>query len=113
MAVLLELPLAVVQRTDLASLQPATDAVEVEGVVADAPGDGALLRGGGGLISLALDAQVHDVVAADGTNVHGDVPGPEGHGRPLLHLEALPAVDGLRRGHCLLIVRLHVFVDFA
>jgi len=47
--------------------------VEMEGVVADAPGHGALLASGGRLVRLTLDAQVHDVVAADGAVVHHDV----------------------------------------
>ena len=38
------------------------DAVEVECVVAHSPGHGALLAGGARLVSLALDAQIHDVV---------------------------------------------------
>jgi len=63
------------------------DAVEVKGMVAHPPSDGALLGGGGGLIGLALDAEVHDVVATDGAVVDDDVPGPEGNGVPLLHLE--------------------------
>ena len=61
--------------------------MEVEGVVTHAPSDGALLGGGGGLVGLALDAQVHDVVPADGAVVHHNVPRPQGHGVPLLHLE--------------------------
>ena len=59
----------------------------MEGVVAHAPCDGTLLRGGGGLVCLALDAQVHDVVPADGAVVNHNVPSPQGHGVPLLHLE--------------------------
>ena len=39
------------------------------------------------LISLALDAEVHDVVPADGAVVHHDVPGPQRYGVPLLNLE--------------------------
>ena len=65
------------------------DAVEVEGVVAHPPGHGALLAGGAGLVGLALDAQVHDVVPADGAVVHHDVPGPQSDGVPLLHLKPL------------------------
>ena len=89
MAVLLELPVSVVQGADLPGLQPPGDAVEVEGVVAHPPGHGALLAGGAGLVGLALDAQVHDVVPADGAVVHHDVPGPQSHGVPLLHLKPL------------------------
>lgn len=73
--VLLEIPLTIVQRADLAGLQPTGNAVEVERMVADAPGHGALLAGGRCLVGLALDAQVHDVVAANGAIVHHDVCG--------------------------------------
>ena len=79
MSVLLELPVPVVEGADLSGLQPAGDAVEVEGMIAPgfsicesrflgtsfdshAPCHGALLTGGGGLVCLALDAQVHDMV---------------------------------------------------
>ena len=89
MSILLELPVPVVKRADLSGLEPPGDAVEVEGVVAHPPGHGALLAGGGGLVGLALDAQVHDVVPADGAVVHHDVPSPESHSVPLLHLESL------------------------
>ena len=88
-SVLLELPVPVVQGADLPGLQPPGDAVEVEGVVAHPPGHGALLAGGAGLVGLALDAQVHDVVPADGAVVHHNVPGPQSNGVPLLHLEPL------------------------
>lgn len=44
-AVLLELPFSVVQRANLARLQPARDAMKVKGMIADAPSDGALFRG--------------------------------------------------------------------
>lgn len=51
--------------------------------IADAPGDGAFLAGGAGLVGLAVDAQVHDVVAADGAVVDDDVPRPQRDGVPL------------------------------
>lgn len=57
--------------------------MEVEGVVADAPRDSAFFGGGGRLVGLALNAQVHDVVTADGAVVDDDVPGPECNGVPL------------------------------
>lgn len=105
-SVLLELPITVVQRAHLAGLQPPGDAVEVECMVADAPGDGALLAGSRGLIGLALDAKIHDVVAADGTVVDNNVPSPERDSVPLLHLEALLRIGclafnggGLLRGN--------------
>ena len=79
MAILLELPLAVVQRTDLSGFEPSGDTVEVEGMVADAPGHSALLAGGARLVGLTLDAQIHYVVAANGAVVHHDIPGPERH----------------------------------
>ena len=45
MSVLLELPVPVVEGADLPGLQPAGDAVEVEGVVTHPPRHGALLAG--------------------------------------------------------------------
>ena len=45
------------------------------------------------LVGLALDAQVHDVVPADGAVVHHDVPGPQRYRVPLLHLEPLLLTD--------------------
>ena len=41
--------------------------------IADPPGHGALLWRHTGLVGLALDAQVHDVVAADGAVVYNNV----------------------------------------
>jgi len=43
---LVEFPLAIVQWTHLSGLQPAGDAMEVEGVVTDAPGHCTLFTGG-------------------------------------------------------------------
>jgi len=88
-AVLLELPVSVVQRADLASLEPTRDAMEMEGVIADAPGYGAFLAGSRCLVGLAVNAQVHDVVTANGTVVDNNIPGPESDGIPLLDFEAL------------------------
>ena len=45
MSVLLELPVPVVQGTNLSGLEPSGDAVEVEGVVTHPPRHGALLAG--------------------------------------------------------------------
>lgn len=51
--------------------------------VADTPGNSALLARSGSLVSLALDAQVHDVVPANGTVVDNNVPRPQCDGVPL------------------------------
>ena len=45
-SILLELPVPVIQRTNLSGLEPPGDAVEVEGVITHSPGHGALLTGG-------------------------------------------------------------------
>lgn len=50
--------------------------MEVESVVTVPPSDGALLFESCSLVGLALNAQIHDVVAADGTIVNLNVPGP-------------------------------------
>ena len=58
-AVFLELPLSVAQWAHLARLEPAGDAVEVKGVIADSPRNCALItRRRARLIRLALDACV-------------------------------------------------------
>jgi hypothetical protein len=74
--VLLKLPVSVVQRAHLPGLQPSRDAVEMEGVVADAPGNSAFFASCRSLVCLAFDAQVHDMVSADGAVVDNDIPGP-------------------------------------
>jgi hypothetical protein len=51
--------------------------------IADAPGNGALLACGRCLVGLALNAQVHDVVSADGAVVDDNVPRPQRYGIPL------------------------------
>lgn len=58
--------------------------------VADAPGDGALFARGRCLVGLALDAEVHDVVAANSAVVDNNVPGPESDGVPLRSVNTQP-----------------------
>lgn len=72
-AIFLEVPLAIVQWAHLTRLQPTWDAMEVKGVIAYAPGDGALLACGRCLIRLAFDTEVHDVVATNGAIVNNDI----------------------------------------
>lgn len=78
-----EFPLPIVEWTHGARLQPTADAVKVEGVIALAPRDCALVRRGAGGVCLTLDTLVHDVVATDGAIVHLNVPGPQRHRVPL------------------------------
>lgn len=44
--------------------------------VANAPGDSALLTRSGSLVGLALNAEIHDVVAANSAVVDNDIPSP-------------------------------------
>lgn len=96
--VLLELPVSIVERAHLSCLEPSRDAVKVEGVIADSPGDRAFFARSGSLICLALDAEVHDVISADGAVVDDNVPGPKSYGVPLLDLEALLVTLGAGTG---------------
>ena len=52
-------------------------------MIADTPCNGALFCGGRGLVGLALNTEVHDVVATDGAVVDDNVPCPECDGVPL------------------------------
>jgi hypothetical protein len=58
--------------------------------VADTPGDGAFLARSRSLVGLALDAEVHDVVTADGAVVDDNVPSPESYSVPLRSVNNQP-----------------------
>lgn len=47
--------------------------MEVIGMIADAPGHGALLEGVLVGIRLAFDAQIHDGIPANGTSINGNI----------------------------------------
>lgn len=81
--VLFKLPVDVVQRTRLLLFQPSLDAVEVEGMIAGSPGDGALISTASFLVSLAVYADVHQVVSTNGALVLLAFPLPHCHGVPL------------------------------
>jgi len=90
--ILLELPVSIVQWTDLTCLQPPGDAMEVECVVADTPSHSTLLASCRCLICLTFDAEIHDVISADCTIVDNNIPSPESHSRPLLDLKTLLSI---------------------
>jgi len=91
MAILLELPLAVVKRADLASLEPARDAVKVKGMITDTPSNSAFLTGCRCLVGLTLNAVIHNVISADSTVVNNYIPCPQGDSIPLFYFESLSA----------------------
>lgn len=47
--------------------------MEVESMITNTPSHGAFFTGGRSLIGLTLDAQVHDVIAANGAIVNDNV----------------------------------------
>lgn len=67
--------------------------MEVESMITSTPSHSAFFGGGGLLISLAFDAQVHDVITANGTRVDLNIPRPQSYRVPFLDLEFL--LDGL------------------
>lgn len=61
--------------------------MEVESVITVSPCNGTLILEPGCLIRLALDAQIHDVIAANSAVVDLNVPGPKCDGTPFLDLK--------------------------
>lgn len=68
--------------------------MEVEGVVAYSPSHGALFTGRRGLVGLALDTKIHNVVSADGAVVDNNIPSPQRNSIPLFDLKALLSIGG-------------------
>lgn len=71
--------------------------MRVERVIAPAPRHCALI-GVRGAIGLAVDADIHNVVAADGAGVDHNVPRPERDRTPLLHFKPVLGRPGLLGG---------------
>jgi len=79
----------------------------MEGMIANSPCNSTLFIGGGALICLTFNAEVHNVVSADSAGVYNNVPGPQRHGVPLLDFEALLWLSVVLFG--LALVNVHVF----
>ena len=62
--------------------------MEMESVVANSPSRRALILNIGDLVSLAIDARLHDMVLADGAIVDVDVPSPQRDSVPFLYLKS-------------------------
>ena len=89
-----QLPFTVAQWARGSGLDPAANAVVVEGVVAHTPTDLAVVALTGDLVDLALDAQVRDIVLANGAVLYLDVPAPHADGVVLLGLHLALATIG-------------------
>lgn len=69
--------------------------MEMKGVIADSPCYCTLFTGSRGLIGLAFNAKIHDVVSADGAVVDYYIPSPKSDGIPLFDLELLSDCDSI------------------
>lgn len=98
----MKLPLTIIQGTNLARFQPTGNTMLVKGVlhrqrvrqwppvgktlyIARAPSHGTIFLTCGVRIGLTFNAQVHNVIAANGTVIYLNVPRPQGDGIPLGH----------------------------
>ena len=88
MTVFLEFPITVIERANLTSFQPPRDTMEMKCMVAHSPSHGTFFWGYGGLISLAFNAQIHDVVSTNGTIVDNNVPSPQCYSIPFFDFES-------------------------
>ena len=81
--------------------------------IADTPGDCTLLARGRGLVGLAVNAQVHDVVPADGTVVYDDVPSPQRDRVPLSQIISICFLESMRMSSYLLDLKLLLAIGVA
>lgn len=108
MTILLEFPFPIVQGTYLTSFQPPGNTVKVESVITYSPSHGTFLTRGRGLIRLALDTQIHNMISTNCTVVDDDIPGPKSNGIPFLDFESFSFTFG-GTGRGLLVV---LVIDF-
>jgi hypothetical protein len=67
----------------------------MEGVIANTPSYSTFITCGRGLIGLTFNAQVHNVITANGTVVYYDTPSPQGYRVPFLHFKFLSSTLAL------------------
>lgn len=65
----------------------------MKGVIANSPSHGTFVGVVTSLVGLALDAEVHDVIAADGTGIDVDVPRPQRNRVPFFDFETFSSSD--------------------
>ena len=87
MTIFLKFPVTIIQWANLTSFQPSGDTMEMKGMITHSPSHCALFRGYRSLIGLAFNAQIHDMVSANGAIINDNVPGPQSDGIPLFYLE--------------------------
>ena len=85
LSVPVEVPFFIVQRAHTPGFEPPGNAVEVEGMVADSPRCRALFLRICNLVSLAINAWLHDMILADRAVVNVDV-----YTNPMLSFTILP-----------------------
>lgn len=63
--------------------------MRMEDVPANSPADRTLFPSAVAWVCLAVNTDVHDMIATDGTDLNFDIPGPERDSAPFLHLKTL------------------------
>jgi len=69
----LEFPFCVAKRADVSGFEPAWNTVEVESMIANTPSDGAFFACSRLLVSLAFNAQVHNMISANSASIDNDI----------------------------------------
>lgn len=81
-------PVLVIQRANGSGLEPPLNTVQVERVATLPPRSNTVICRIVNAVGLALDARFHQVVAANGTRFHNNIPQPKGNRRPFLDFKS-------------------------
>ncbi len=104
-SILIIFPGGVIKWTDTPLFEPSSDAVMVEGVIADSPGDDAFFGRLLVLIGLTIYTRLHYMALADGTVFDFDIPGPQGNRGPLFDFESFNMLLRIFLFHILIILK--------